>query len=165
MHKTRYMNLGTTYRRCSISLKSLTDVFVAVGKSCLSAMQEVDTCIQMPAKFSTITKQNIYWAPITFTSIVNSLLSRNISILIGPMETSAVIATHPLCVRARVPQIAPLTSLQTIQTENAGSSYLLRMSPTETLKAKVIAEIVKHYNWQTMAVLGYQDKEGAIRNA
>ena len=82
------------------------------------------------------------------------------------METSAVAAIHPLCVRARVPQIAPLTSLLTIPVENTGrTSYLVRMSPTETLKAKVIADIVKHYKWQTMAVLGCQDKEGVVRKA
>ena len=76
------------------------------------------------------------------------------------METSAVIATQPLCIRARVPQIAPLTSLQTLPMDDAGTSYLVRMNPTEALRAKVLAEIIKHYEWQTMAVLGNQDKEG-----
>ena len=76
------------------------------------------------------------------------------------METSAVIATHPLCSRAGVPQIAPLTSLEMKPVDNSGSNYLLRMSPTEKLKAKVIAEIIRNYEWETMAVLGYQDKEG-----
>ncbi|XP_078376048.1 glutamate receptor ionotropic, kainate 2-like isoform X2 [Oculina patagonica] len=92
---------------------------------------------------------------------VNSLLNSNISILIGPMETSAVIATHPLCSRAGVPQIAPLTSPDSIPVGNTGSNYLLGMSPTEKLKAKVLGEIVKHYKWETMAVLGYQDEEAS----
>lgn len=95
---------------------------------------------------------------------VNSLLSSNISILIGPMETSAVIATHPLCSRASVPQIAPLTSLEIISEGASGLNYLLRMSPTEKLKAKAIAEIIKRYKWETMAVLGYQNKEGEVSN-
>ena len=95
---------------------------------------------------------------------VNSLLSSNISILIGPMETSAVIATHPLCSRASVPQIAPLTSLEIISEGDSGLNYLLRMSPTEKLKAKAIAEIIKRYKWETMAVLGYQNKEGEVSN-
>ena len=99
-----------------------------------------------------------------FLFTVNSLLNSNISILIGPMETSAVIATHPLCSRAGVPQIAPLTSLESIPVDNTGSNYLVRMSPTEKLKAKVLAEIIKHYNWETMAVVGYQDDEGEVGN-
>lgn len=92
---------------------------------------------------------------------VNSLLNSNISILIGPMETSAVVVTHPLCSRAGVPQIAPLTSLETIPVGNTGSNYLVRMSPTEMLKAKVLAEIIKHYKWETMAVVGYQDDQAS----
>ena len=105
---------------------------------------------------------NIYCARVTSTSTVNGLLSSNISILIGPMETSAVVATQPLCIRARVPQIAPLTSLETLPVDSEGTSYLVRMNPTEALRAKVIAEIMKHYKWQTMAVLGSQEKEGMI---
>lgn len=80
------------------------------------------------------------------------------------METSAVIATHPLCSRASVPQIAPLTSLEIISEGDSGLNYLLRMSPTEKLKAKAIAEIIKRYKWETMAVLGYQNKEGEVSN-
>ena len=38
------------------------------------------------------------------------------------------------------------------------------MSPTETLKAQVLAEIVKHYKWETMAVVGYQDDQGKVCN-
>lgn len=99
-----------------------------------------------------------------FSFTVNSLLNSNISILIGPMETSAVVVTHPLCSRAGVPQIAPLTSLETIPVGNTGSNYLVRMSPTEMLKAKVLAEIIKHYKWETMAVVGYQDDQGKVYN-
>ena len=109
-----------------------------------------------------VIEPNIYCARVTFTSTVNDLLSSNISILIGPMETSAVVATQPLCIRARVPQIAPLTSLETLPADNEGTSYLVRMNPTGALRAKVIAEIIEHYRWQTMAVLGYQEKEGII---
>lgn len=97
-----------------------------------------------------------------FSFTVNSLLNSNISILIGPMETSAVVATHPLCSRAGVPQIAPLTSLERIPVGITGSNYLLRMSPTEKLKAKVLAEIIKYYKWETMAVVGYQDDQGKV---
>lgn len=92
---------------------------------------------------------------------VNSLLNSNISILIGPMETSAVVVTHPLCSRAGVPQIAPLTSLEGIPVGNTDSNYLVRMSPTEMLKAKVLAEIIKNYKWETMAVIGYQDDQAS----
>jgi len=92
---------------------------------------------------------------------VNSLLDSNISILIGPMETSAVVVTHPLCSRAGVPQIAPLTSLERILVGNNGSDYLIRMSPSEKLKAKVLAAIIKNYKWETMAVVGYQDDEAS----
>ena len=99
-----------------------------------------------------------------FSFTVNSLLKSNISILIGPMETSAVVATHPLCSRAGVPQIAPLTSLERIPVGNNGSNYLVRMSPTEKLKAKVLADLVKKYNWETMAVVGYQDDQGKVCN-
>lgn len=80
------------------------------------------------------------------------------------METSAVVVTHPLCSRAGVPQIAPLTSLETIPVGNTGSNYLVRMSPTEMLKAKVLGEIIKHYKWETMAVVGYQDDQGKVYN-
>ena len=80
------------------------------------------------------------------------------------METSAVIATHPLCSRASVPQIAPLTSLEMISEDGSGLNYLLRMSPTEKLKAKVIAGIIENYKWETMAVLGYQNKEGEVND-
>ena len=97
-----------------------------------------------------------------FRLSVNNLLSRNISILIGPMETSAVIATQPLCKTARVPQIAPLTSLETVLSDDDEPGYLLRMNPTEKLKSKVLADIVKYFHWQTMAVLGYQDREGIV---
>lgn len=90
---------------------------------------------------------------------VNDLLSSNISILVGPMQTSAVLATHPLCLRARVPQIAPLTSLRLVPMETEGVNFLVRMSPTEALKAEVLKEIVKSFGWKTMAVYGYKDKE------
>ena len=96
----------------------------------------------------------------TFTFSVNDLLSNNISVLIGPMQTSAVFATHPLCIRARVPQIAPLTSSQAASVKAAGKKYLITMSPTEKLRAEVVKEIVKNYHWKTMAVLGYKDREG-----
>ena len=99
-----------------------------------------------------------------FSFTVNSLLNSNISILIGPMETSAVVVTHPLCSRAGVPQIAPLTSVETIPVGNTDSNYLVTMSPTEMLKAKVLAGIIKHYKWETMAVVGYQDDEGKVCN-
>lgn len=98
----------------------------------------------------------------TFTFSVNDLLGSNISILIGPMQTSAVLATHPLCIRARVPQIAPLTSLQPVSVEAAGTSYLISMSPTEKLRAEVVKDIVKNYHWKTMAVIGYKDREGVL---
>lgn len=97
-----------------------------------------------------------------FSFTVSSLLNSNISILIGPMETSAVVVTHPLCSRAGVPQIAPLTSLEGIPVGNTDSNYLVRMSPTEMLKAKVLAEIIKNYKWETMAVVGYQDDQGKV---
>lgn len=99
-----------------------------------------------------------------FAFTVNSLLNSNISILIGPMETSAVVVTHPLCSRAGVPQIAPLTSLGRIPVGNTDSNYLVRMSPTEKLKAKVLAEIIKNYKWETMAVVGYQEDQGKVCN-
>ena len=95
-----------------------------------------------------------------FTFSVNDLLSNNVSVLIGPMQTSAVFATHPLCIRAHVPQIAPLTSLQPISGKAAGMKYLIRMDSTEKLRAEVVKEIVKNYHWKTMAVLGYKDREG-----
>jgi len=170
----KYLGCLTTLLLTITSLQAATEVFIGV---ILSPGDESNGTVEEEAfklAIDQINADNVNYPDVKLRGLirysdpdddfdnieqVNSLLSRNISILIGPMETSAVIATHPLCVRARVPQIAPLTSLQTIQTENAGSSYLLRMSPAETLKAKVIAEIVKHYNWQTMAVLGYQDKE------
>lgn len=78
------------------------------------------------------------------------------------METSAVVVTHPLCSRAGVPQIAPLTSLERILVGNNGSDYLIRMSPSEKLKAKVLAAIIKNYKWETMAAVGYQDDEGRV---
>ena len=95
-----------------------------------------------------------------FTFSVNDLLSNNISVLIGPMQTSAIFVTHPLCIRARVPQIAPLTSSQPGSVKAAGTKYLITMSPTEKLRAEVLKEIVKNYHWKTMAVLGYKDREG-----
>ena len=98
----------------------------------------------------------------TFTFSVNDLLSSNISILIGPMKTSAVLVTHPLCIRARVPQIAPLTSLQPVSVEATGTNYLIRMSPTEELRAEALKDIVKNYHWKTMAVIGYKDREGVL---
>lgn len=93
---------------------------------------------------------------------VNDLLSNNVSVLIGPMQTSAVFATHPLCIRAHVPQIAPLTSLQPISGKAAGTKYLIRMDPTEKLRAEVVKEIVKNYDWKTMAVLGYKDRKASV---
>ncbi|XP_015749283.1 PREDICTED: uncharacterized protein LOC107329066 [Acropora digitifera] len=93
---------------------------------------------------------------------VNDLLSNNVSVLIGPMQTSAVFATHPLCIRAHVPQIAPLTSLQAISVKAAGAKYLIRMDPTENLRAEVVKEIVKNYHWKTMAVLGYKDRKASV---
>ena len=99
----------------------------------------------------------------TSASSVNDLLSSNISILVGPMQTSAVLATHPLCLRARVPQIAPLTSLRLVPMKTEGVNFLVRMSPTEALKAEVLKEIVKSFGWKTMAVYGYKDKEGLLK--
>ncbi|EDO46596.1 predicted protein [Nematostella vectensis] len=85
---------------------------------------------------------------------VNKLLRQGISVLIGPMDSSTIPAIGPMLSIAQVPQILPLTSMDTSALDQNDYGYLLRMAPTEKLKAKVIVDIIQHFKWKRIAILG-----------
>ncbi|XP_048581286.1 glutamate receptor ionotropic, kainate 2 isoform X2 [Nematostella vectensis] len=86
--------------------------------------------------------------------MVNKLLRQGISVLIGPMDSSTIPAIGPMLSIAQVPQILPLTSMDTSALDQNDYGYLLRMAPTEKLKAKVIVDIIQHFKWKRIAILG-----------
>ena len=83
----------------------------------------------------------------------DKLISLGVVALIGPLTSAPLPVIGPLTSVAHVPQILPLTSWDTSDLEVGGYEYLLRMSPTEKLKAQVMIDIVKHYKWKRVAVL------------
>ncbi|KAK3711403.1 hypothetical protein QZH41_013510, partial [Actinostola sp. cb2023] len=84
----------------------------------------------------------------------NKLLSLGVVALIGPMTSAAIPVTGPLTSIAHVPQILPLTSWDTSDLNSQEYGYLLRMSPSEKLKAQALIDIVRNYKWKRVAVLG-----------
>jgi len=84
----------------------------------------------------------------------NKLLTRGVVVLIGPMTSAAITVTGPLTSMAHIPQILPLTSWDTSDLGSQEYGYLLRMSPSEKLKARALVDIVINYKWKRVAVLG-----------
>ncbi|KXJ15397.1 hypothetical protein AC249_AIPGENE11110 [Exaiptasia diaphana] len=75
------------------------------------------------------------------------------------MTSAAIPVIGPLTSAAHVPQILPLTSWDTSALNSQEYGYLVRMTPSEKLKAKALVDIIINYKWKKVAVLGLRGDE------
>lgn len=73
--------------------------------------------------------------------------------IIGPTTSSSVKATHPLCSGFHIPQIAPYATDPSFDFSPDSYRYLVRMSASDAVENRAIADFISHFNWTRMAVL------------
>ena len=73
--------------------------------------------------------------------------------IVGPITSSSVKVTHPLCAGFHIPQIAPYATDPTFDFSPDTYSYLVRMSSSDATENRAMADFVSHFNWTRIAVL------------
>ncbi|XP_078365248.1 glutamate receptor 2-like [Oculina patagonica] len=73
--------------------------------------------------------------------------------IVGPITSSSVKATHALCVGFHIPQIAPYATDPSFDFSPETYSYLVRMSSSDAIENRALADFVSHFNWTRIAVL------------
>ena len=84
----------------------------------------------------------------TYWQIYNGVVA-----IVGPMTSDSVKAVQPLCSGFRIPQIAPYATDPSFSFSAATYPYLVRMSVSDTLENRALADLVTHFGWTRMAIL------------
>ena len=85
---------------------------------------------------------------------------RGVTAIIGPMSSSMVKATYPLCEGFGVPQIAPYATDPSFEFSSHFYSYLLRMSSSDSIENRVIGDFITHFNWTRLALISSRSEYG-----
>lgn len=73
--------------------------------------------------------------------------------IVGPTTSSSVKVTHPLCAGFHIPQIAPYATDPSFDFSPDSYSYLVRMSSSDAIENRALADFVSHFNWTRIALL------------
>ena len=87
-------------------------------------------------------------------------IHNGVSAIVGPMTSSTIKATQPLCAGFHIPQIAPYATDPSFDFSPDSYSYLVRMSPSDTVENCALADLVSYFNWTRIAVLASRDDYG-----
>lgn len=80
-------------------------------------------------------------------------IHNGVAAIVGPITSSSVKASHPLCSGFHVPQIAPYATDPSFDFSADSFNYLVRMSPSDAIENLALADFASHFNWTRMAVL------------
>lgn len=82
------------------------------------------------------------------------------SAIIGPMTSFTVKATQPLCTGFHIPQLSPYATDPSFDFSPDSYSYLVRMSPSDSIENRAQADFISYFNWTRIAVLTSRDDYG-----
>ncbi len=83
---------------------------------------------------------------------VCKLLSEGVTTIIGPMTSTSVKASHPMCLGFHMPMISP-SATDPMLDDAQGYKYLLRMTPPDSQQSHALVDLIKYFRWDTMAIL------------
>ena len=73
--------------------------------------------------------------------------------LVGPLTSDSVKAAQIICSGFRIPQIAPYATEASFSFSPSTYPFLVRMSASDTLENRVLADLVTYFNWSRMAII------------
>ncbi|CAH1273760.1 GRIK3 [Branchiostoma lanceolatum] len=79
--------------------------------------------------------------------------------IIGPVGSSAVKAVSLVSGAVQIPQIAPVATDPMLVNQQT-YPFLVRLSATDTVQSRVIADVIDHFGWQQMSILTSSDDYG-----
>lgn len=85
---------------------------------------------------------------------------KGVAAIIGPMTSSMVKITYPLCEGFGVPQIAPYATDPSFEFSSHFYTYLLRMSSSDSIENQVIGDFISHFNWTRLALISSRSEYG-----
>ena len=80
--------------------------------------------------------------------------------IVGPTTSDTIKDTHPFCAGFRVPQLAPYATDPMFEFSPNTYPYLIRMSSSDVLENRVLADLISHFNWSRLAVLTSRSNYG-----
>ena len=90
------------------------------------------------------------------------LIKSGTAAVIGLMTSMATKTTQPFCRGFHVPLIAPTATDPTLSSSHF-TPYLLRLSPPDSRQSEALADLIHHFNWDSLAILtddtGYGENE------
>lgn len=88
------------------------------------------------------------------------LIHDGVSIMIGPMPSSMVKSTYPICEGFGVPQVSPYATDPSFVFSPHRYEYLVRMSSSDSIENQVIVDFISHFNWTRMALISSRSDYG-----
>ncbi|CAH1790253.1 unnamed protein product [Owenia fusiformis] len=79
-------------------------------------------------------------------------LKQGITAIIGPLSSTSVKASHPMCGGFQTPMIAPSATDPTL-VNVMEYEYLVRLSAPDSLQSQALVDLVKWFRWDTVAIL------------
>ncbi|XP_022802483.1 glutamate receptor ionotropic, kainate 2-like [Stylophora pistillata] len=73
--------------------------------------------------------------------------------IVGPITSSTVKVTQPLCAGFHIPQLAPYATDPTFDFSPNSYGYLLRMSSSDAIENRAMVDFVSHFKWTNLALL------------
>lgn len=83
---------------------------------------------------------------------VCKLLKQGVTSIIGPMSSTAVKASHPMCLGFAMPMITPSATDPMLNNRDA-YRYLLRIMPPDSMQSRALVDFIKYFRWDTVAIL------------
>ena len=73
--------------------------------------------------------------------------------IVGPITSSTIKVTQPLCTGFHIPQLAPYATDPIFDFSPHSYGYLLRMSSSDAIENRAMVDFVSHFKWTNLAVL------------
>ena len=74
-----------------------------------------------------------------------------VTTIIGPMSSSSVKTSYPMCDGFHVPMMTPSATDPTLSRQSY--RYLLRMMSSDAVQTVAVVDLINHFRWDTLAIL------------
>ena len=92
------------------------------------------------------------------------LLHKGVAAVVGPMTSTGVKFTQPYCAGVHMPQISPLATDPLFAFSPSNFPYLLRLTASDIIQYRALADLIQNYKWSQMALLTSRDDYGKARD-
>ncbi|XP_022790010.1 extracellular calcium-sensing receptor-like [Stylophora pistillata] len=117
------------------------------------------TALAMKITYSLVrTSDQICMPFLNFSSTGNITTSKPISALVGPYNSGSAVLVGSLLQVAPIPAISPTAT--SVELSSPLYNDFFRTVPPDNWQAKVMADIIEHFNWTYVAAVGVDDSYG-----